>query len=271
MPELPEVEEVRRTLESFIKGSAIQRIQLLRADYLRHASFNLNRLLNHCVQKVHRHGKTIFCQFDDQQTLVFHLGMTGRLICLPRNIQPAPHTHIIFELSSGHDLHVTDPRRFGGVWHYANAQEALFEHIDKNRGVDALQLNAKHLAGWSGRKIGLKAELLSQRSVAGLGNIYVDEALWRARLHPMMRIGNISATQLKRLISAIQKVLLASIHLGGTTLRDYRNVNQQKGAFAARLRVYGHSGRTCRRCKHKLKTITISGRTTVFCPRCQHM
>jgi formamidopyrimidine-DNA glycosylase len=269
MPELPEVEEVRRTLEPCVMGKTVKRVQLLRADYLRHAAFSLDHLVGRQVMQTHRHGKKIFCRFNDAQTLVFHLGMTGRILCLPHGVSPGHHTHLILEFTSGFNLHFQDPRRFGGIWHYADAQEAFAEQISNRIGVDALQLTTKHLAGWTRRKTQLKAELLSQRTTAGLGNIYVDEALWFAKLHPMMRIDKISTDQRHKLVSSIRKVLQASIRFGGTTLRDYRNVAQQKGEFASRLRAYGRGGLPCHRCSHTLKTIKITGRTTVFCPSCQ--
>src|SRR5271170_6183409 len=263
MPELPEVEEVRRTLEPCVKNIVVKRVHLFRPDYVRHIAVDLNRLTGCFVIETNRHGKKIFCRFNDEQALVFHLGMTGRLLCLPHFTEPAIHTHIVIELNSGFDLHVIDPRRFGGVWHYADIQDAFSKHIGINCGIDALQLATKHFDGWTRRKARLKAELLSQHSVSGLGNIYVDESLWYAKLHPLMQIDKISVAQRKKLVLAIHKVLHASIRLGGTTLRDYRNVAQQKGEFASRLRAYGRGGLACYRCGQKLKIIKVSGRTTV--------
>ena len=274
MPELPEVEEVRRTLEPALLGRTIVAVGAFRRDFVAPQGVSLNPLVGRRFVGTLRHGKKLFCTLDDSQTLLFHLGMTGRLACAPAQTDILPHTHFTLRLGDGHELRFRDPRRFGGVWYYATLREALATEVSGRMGPDALTITADELgAAWStaghGSKGALKARLLGQRDVAGLGNIYVDESLWLARLHPLQRVGRIPAPKVRELVRAMQRVLQRSIASGGTTLRDYRNAIDEAGAFKTQLKVYGRGGEPCRRCRSVLRVITAAGRTTVFCPECQ--
>lgn len=269
MPELPEVEEVRRTLEPIVIGIAVQNIRLLRKDYIRTPSAPLSRLLGRKIVATFRQGKKLFCRFDDNQTLLFHLGMSGRLESFLREDPVHLHSHFIMELESGIEIRMRDPRRFGGIWYYPTFDSALSHQVIGKLGVDALELTPKHLTHWCNVRGRLKSRLLAQRDVAGLGNIYVDEALWLSSLHPLAQVDRLSKAQICRLVNAIQGVLRKSIASGGTTLRDYRNVAGQLGSFARHLNVYGRRDQPCRRCKSLLKSRIVAGRSTVFCPHCQ--
>lgn len=339
MPELPEVEEVRRSLEPHLLGRTIVAARLLRKDFLTTprgltSETVLQAVVGRRFVGTHRHGKKLFCLLDDSQTLLFHLGMTGNLaVCAPqkpadaatdssrntgvpsavvrellaypshrssgqdtRIIQqqpvlsrtptatdttPAlppllPHTHFVLALSDHSEIRFRDPRRFGGIWYYPTLAAALAKEVTDRMGPDALTLTVAHLQHWCPQRAGrrragarLKARLLGQKDVAGLGNIYVDEALWLSHLHPLQRVDRIKAPELKALVAAIRKVLNRSIKLRGTTLRDYRNAHDEAGTFLTMLQTYGRGGQPCRRCRTTLLEAQIAGRTTVFCPRCQ--
>lgn len=270
MPELPEVEEVRRTLEPHVLNVAIAAVQVRRPDFVIPQGAPLRKLTKHRITRTLRHGKKLFCVTDDGQTLVIHLGMSGRVDCVPTETPVPIHTHVIFQLSSGTDVRLRDPRRFGGLWYYPTFKAATATEL-RNLGPDALQFSPAHLAHWRKTRGRLKQRLLSQRDVAGLGNIYVDEALWLAQLHPLQRVDRLSPDQIANLVSRVHEVLLRSITAGGTTLRDYRNVSNQPGEFARQLQAYGRAGMPCLRCGMVMKTAAIAGRTTVFCPKCQRL
>lgn len=272
MPELPEVEEVRRTLEPRLLRARIRGIEIRRRDFVTPVEAPLHRLEGHAITRTLRHGKKLFLIAEDEQTLLIHLGMSGRVDCVTSETPLEKHTHVILRLEHGTDVRLRDPRRFGGLWYYATLAEALAAQT-ANLGPDALTLTTKHLAHWRGghgRGGGrLKHRLLSQRDVAGLGNIYVDEALFLARLHPLQRVSRIGNERLTALVDAIRMVLERSIRSGGTTLRDYRNVSDQPGAFARQLVCYGRAEQPCVRCGTRLRSRVIATRTTTYCPTCQ--
>ncbi len=271
MPELPEVEEVRRTLEPFVLNVRIVHVTIHRRSYIRIGADKVLSLAGRRFVRTLRHGKKLFCVFDDGQVLLFHLGMSGRISCRQPDEPIRPHTHLVIELATGVELRMEDPRRFGGVWHYDNWTDAQASEIAGIMGVDALDLKPEDMTGWRTMRGRLKAELLFQQTVAGLGNIYVDESLWLAQLHPLQLLNRIKPQRYADLTVAIHNVLNKSITMGGTTLRDYRNVTEQKGNFAASLCVYGRAGLPCLRCGTILIKTTISGRTTVFCRKCQRL
>ena len=269
MPELPEVEHVRRTMRPVLKDVRVSGVTIIRPDYVRTPAAELRQLVGRQVRAVRRHGKNIFCIFDDDHTLVIHLGMTGGVFCVGRDQPPRAHTHVIFRLASGRQLHLRDPRRFGGLWFYPTFQAAWRGQVEGKLGVDALRLAPRHLEAWAKSRGRLKAALLAQDVVAGLGNIYVDESLWLSRLHPRQMLCRLSPCQIAGLVRNIHRILRRSIRLGGTTVRDYRNVWRRRGRFAAHLAVYGRAGKPCRRCGAALRSDRTAGRTTVFCPCCQ--
>ena len=298
MPELPEVENVRLTLEPRLLHIPIAAIQVLRPDFLTPQNAPIQNLLHHHITHTLRHGKKLFLVADDLQTLVIHLGMSGRIDCTPASAPIPIHTHFILELTtlgvpcpagkrprwacvaegtpeksathSNTHVRLRDPRRFGGLWYYPNLALAQSKET-ANLGIDALALTPSHLAHWPNSKARLKQRLLSQKDFAGLGNIYIDEALWLARLHPRQRLDRIPPAQRAALVKAIRKILNRSIRLGGTTLRDYRNVSDQPGRFAQRLLAYGRAGKPCTRCDTILNSTQVAARTTVFCPHCQKL
>ncbi|HEY4330416.1 MAG TPA: bifunctional DNA-formamidopyrimidine glycosylase/DNA-(apurinic or apyrimidinic site) lyase [Phycisphaerae bacterium] len=272
MPELPEVEEVRRTLAPYLAGVAIAKVRVLRADFVTPRNAPLGKLVGRTLSRTYRHGKKLFLTEGEDsqagQTLLIHLGMSGRVDCVPADSPVAKHTHVIISLESETDVRLRDPRRFGGLWYYPTFAEALAKETSE-MGKDALLMTADDLAHWRSGSGRLKQRLLSQRDVAGLGNIYVDEALWMSKLHPLQLVSRISAEQIGELVEAIHVVLNRSIESGGTTLRDYRNVTDQPGEFARQLQAYGRGGEPCLRCGTRLSSRQVATRTTVFCGVCQ--
>ncbi len=251
MPELPEVEEVRRTLAPSILGRKVTAVGAYRHDFVAPREAPLDRLVGRTFVETRRHGKKLFCTLDDSQTLLFHLGMTGRLACVHAAAPELAHTHFRLLLDDARELRFRDPRRFGGVWYYATLPAALAAEVQGRLGPDALTITPEALRdAWSGARGRLKARLLGQGDVAGLGNIYVDEALWMARLHPLQQVGRIRWRELRLLARAIRRVLQRSIAMGGTTLRDYRNASDETGAFKAQLRVYGRGGAPAGAARH---------------------
>lgn len=268
MPELPEVEEVRRTLEPHLLGVTITAVRRLRKDFVTPAKAPLDQFVGQAITRTHRHGKKLFLIAADGQTLLLHLGMTGRVDCVAPAAAIPKHTHVILELASGRHIHFRDPRRFGGIWYYATFERALAAETAA-LGPDALDAAPAHFQHWRTTRGKLKQRLLSQRDVAGLGNIYVDEALWQTQLHPLQLVRRITSAQIEALAAAIREILQRSISVGGTTLRDYRNVADQPGQFARKLQAYGRGGQPCHRCGTTLQSAQIATRTTVFCPTCQ--
>jgi formamidopyrimidine-DNA glycosylase len=268
MPELPEVESVRRTLEPFLLNITITAVDAHRHDFVTPSSAPLKMLVGQRFVRTFRHGKKLFCIADDGQTLLVHLGMSGRIDCVPADTPLEKHTHVVLTLQTATQVRFRDPRRFGGLWYYPTLQQAL-AHETTSLGKDALDLAPDDLAHWRTTRGRAKQRLLSQKDVAGLGNIYVDEALWEARIHPRQRVSRIPADRIAALVQAIVAVLQKSIVSGGTTLRDYRNVSDQPGEFARKLKAYGRAGKPCIRCGTLLRTAQVATRTTVFCPHCQ--
>jgi formamidopyrimidine-DNA glycosylase len=194
--------------------------------------------------------------------------MSGRIDCVPSQTPVEKHTHVTITLKTNTQIRFRDPRRFGGIWYYPTLNQAL-DSETKNLGKDALDLTPRDLARWRKTRGRAKQRLLSQKDVAGLGNIYVDEALWQSQIHPRQLVSRIPPHKIEALVNAILTVLRKSITSGGTTLRDYRNVSDQPGQFARRLLAYGRAGKPCKRCGTPLKSTQVATRTTVFCPRCQ--
>ena len=269
MPELPEVETTVRGLGRVLEGERIARAAVHRADLRRPFPPDLVQALTGArVTGLARRAKYGLIHTDRARTLVFHLGMSGRWRIDPETI--GKHDHLVIETAAGHTLALCDPRRFGSV-----------DLVD-SAGLDAWpafaalgpeplgdELTAGHLrAAFRGRVAAIKLLLLDQRIVAGLGNIYVCEALFRARIDPRKAAGQVSLPALKRLVPAIRAVLGEAIEAGGSTLRDYAQPSGELGYFAKRFDVYDREGQPCA-CGGTVRRIVQGGRSTWFCPRCQ--
>jgi formamidopyrimidine-DNA glycosylase len=269
MPELPEVETTVNGLRPVLEGRTITRVTLRRADLRRPFPEGLGqRLTGATVTGLGRRAKYGLIETDRGDTLVFHLGMSGRW-----RIDPAeelPHDHMILETAE-HRLALNDPRRFGSVDLVPTAELGEWPPFAA-LGPEPLgpDFNPAHLVkAFEGRIAPIKALLLDQRIVAGLGNIYVCEALYIARIAPMKPAGQIARARLEKLVEAIREVLTAAIEAGGSTIKDYARPDGELGYFAKQWRVYGREGEPCE-CGGKVARRVDGGRSTFWCPKCQH-
>ncbi|MBL9141808.1 MAG: hypothetical protein JNK53_08075 [Phycisphaerae bacterium] len=234
--------------------------------------------LLHCgvVRALHRHGKQLAIEAADGRVLVIQLGMSGQVLLEAAGARPVPDTHRHIEWlirsSSGHDARLVfrDPRRFGGV-HPAGSMIDLRANAWRDLGPDALGIAGAQLALRCAGSRAIKIALLDQAVLAGVGNIYADEALFRARISPVQAANRLSRQQFVRLAAALRAVLRAAIARGGSTLRDHRSALGELGTAQARHRVYGRSGLPCFRCRATIRSIRLGGRTTAFCPACQRV
>jgi formamidopyrimidine-DNA glycosylase len=266
MPELPEVETVVRTLAPHLVGQRISSIRHLRSDIVEPRDADLATLLkNRHVTAIQRRGKKILIRLDSGATLCIHLGMTGRLTVEPSTEPIKPHTHLIAALSGQSQLRFVDPRRFGGIWWLCNG-----EPHDTNLGPEPLKIRPAQLAQrLSKTRRTIKTTLLDQRLVAGIGNIYADESLFRSRIHPTIPANRLTREQILRLNRAIKLILRRAINHRGSSLRDYVDADGEEGGFQLLHRVYAREGQPCVCCKTPIKRIVLGGRSTHFCPRCQ--
>jgi len=284
MPELPEVETVRRGLAPALVGRRITRARTKRADLRfpfpkRFAA----RLSGRRVETLDRRAKYLLAHLDDGNVWITHLGMTGRWSILGAKKQPGDfyyaeppdptHTHVVIETDKGARLEFNDPRRFGYMDLIAESELETHPFF-KGMGPEPLG-NEFHLPylqkAFAKKKTSAKAALLDQRVVAGLGNIYVVEALHRAGISPLRETGRISTVRLERLFHAIRAVLEEAIEAGGSTLSDYAAVDGAQGGFQHRFRVYDREGETCPtpKCGGTIARFSQNGRSTFWCPRCQ--
>jgi formamidopyrimidine-DNA glycosylase len=272
MPELPEVETVVRTLAPHLVGQRIAAIRHLRSDIVEPGDIDLISLLkNRRVTAIQRRGKKILIRLDTPATLCIHLGMTGRLTVEPPTHPIKPHTHLIADLSnlkseiSNLQLRFVDPRRFGGIWWLCNG-----EADDTNLGPEPLKVRPEQLLNrLSKTRRAIKTALLDQRILAGIGNIYADESLFHARIHPTTPGNRLTRAQVFRLNRAIKLILRRAINHRGSSLRDYVDADGEEGGFQLLHRVYGRENQPCVRCKTPIQRIVLGGRSTHFCPNCQ--
>jgi formamidopyrimidine-DNA glycosylase len=268
MPELPEVETTVRGLAQVLNGRRIARVEARRADLRRAVPVDLGqRLTGAWVTNLHRRAKYGAIDTDRGDTLVFHLGMSGKWRIDPQQL--GKHDHFLIETEEGRRLALNDARRFGSLDLVRTDELAQWPPF-KALGPEPLDVDAgdlkKRLAG---RSAAIKLLLLDQRIVAGLGNIYVCEALFRAGIHPGRAGGSISRERLKRLVPAIHDVLDEAIAAGGSTLRDFASPGGELGYFSKSFAVYDREGEPCA-CGGTIKRIVQGGRSTFYCPKCQH-
>jgi formamidopyrimidine-DNA glycosylase len=294
MPELPEVEHLRRTLEPHLRGALVRRVTLRRRDVVRQCddSGALRRrgpigpadlLVGSTIRMLDRHGKNLIIRSsvgaDDADApagpiLVVHLGMSGHMQAVAAGQVPLQRDHIHCEWELEREglvlrLIFRDPRRFGGLWLFAD-DRCLQEHRLSGLGPDALMATVDDVQpqlGNSHRPI--KAALLDQGVIAGVGNIYADEALFAAGISPRRRACRVRTAELDDLLTALRAIMVRAIGSGGSTIRSYIDGNGQSGTFAQTLQVYGRGGEQCPKCHARLTQTTIAQRTTVYCRRCQ--
>ena len=266
MPELPEVQTIVNTLRPRVVGRTIASVSLHRQDIVTPPETDLSRYLTgHAISGVERRGKRIVFELDNGHRFYIHLGMTGRLSVQPASEPLLRHTHLVLELGSSGELRFTDPRRFGGVWWLGDCADG-----DSDMGPEPLNLRPQQLLGRLRKTTrAIKNALLDQRVLAGLGNIYIDESLFDAGIHPLSRACELSPDQVRRLNRAIKSTLRRALRHRGSTLRDYRDADGEAGGFQKLHRVYDREGQPCRRCRTPIARIVLGGRSTHFCPKCQ--
>jgi len=282
VPELPEVERVRRSLVPHLVGARVAAAELRRVDIAESwmgepgalvggATTGRALLVGGVVDRVERLGKQLAIVTTDGRAVCVHLGMTGQLRCC--EAEGLTHVHCVWRLvragGGGVTLTFRDPRRFGGVWTYESV-EALRAGRWGALGPDALgATGAAVAAGVRGSRRAVKAVLLDQGVLAGVGNIYADEALYAAGIRPGRRGDRITRREAERLAGALREVLERSIASGGSTLRDYVDADGVAGTSQLTHAVYGRGGKACLRCERPLRRGVVAGRTTVWCATCQ--
>jgi formamidopyrimidine-DNA glycosylase len=274
MPELPEVETVRRGLALKMTGHRIVHALLRRQDLRRPFPPMLARTLTGAmVGALRRRGKYLLIELDDNGTLLLHLGMSGRITAGAADLPHLPHDHVILTLDDGTVVRFNDARRFGLVDYMRRGEEAAHPLL-AGMGPEPLEpgFDGAYLAqALAGKMTPLKAALLDQRIVAGLGNIYVCEVLYRARLSPRRLAGTVTGVRAEKLAAAVRAVLGEAIEAGGSSLRDYVQADGELGYFQHRWAVYGHEGEPCPgcTCAEGVQRIVQSGRSTFLCAKKQ--
>ena len=282
MPELPEVETVRRGLAPVMEGQVIARAEVNRADLRWPFPERMaQRLTGRRIERLGRRSKYLMADLDSGETLLMHLGMSGRMtvsgdplgVFTHEHAMPEKHDHVVFHMENGARIVFNDPRRFGAMDLFPKG-EADTHKLLAQLGPEPLG-NAFHedylVAALAGKKTPIKAALLDQRLVAGLGNIYVCEALHRAGINPKREAGRLSAARVAALVPVIRDVLAEAIAAGGSSLRDYRQASGELGYFQHTFRVYDREGAACATpgCGGIVRRIVQSGRSSFYCPRCQ--
>jgi formamidopyrimidine-DNA glycosylase len=282
MPELPEVETIARGVELRVRGDRI-----LQAWFSRHRepfktspASQAAGLAGRQLLAVHRTGKHIVCELGPSgepgrmaeserasAQWIVHLGMSGRLLVTSPEASVARHTHARLSLASGRELRFVDPRRFGRL----EFRDLISSRPFGAPGADPLHIGRDEFAAlFRGRRLAIKAALLNQSLLAGVGNIYADESLFEAGIRPRRSAGRLTRAEMERLRQALRRVLLRAIRLGGSSVSDYVNADGVRGFFQLEHCVYLRTGEPCRRCGTPIRRLLVSGRGTHFCPHCQH-
>jgi formamidopyrimidine-DNA glycosylase len=273
VPELPEVETVRRRLAPVLEGRRLARVEIADPRLTRPLDpvEVAAELQGERVSLVDRRGKYLIVRFESGRALLVHLRMTGSFLHSPAGALPEdPHRRAVARLDDGSDVAYRDVRRFG-TWLLLEPDE-VDAYVDARVGREPLEraYRAKHLAErLAGRRAPVKAAILDQRTVAGVGNIYADEALWRARIHPLTPAEALGPDEVQALYTGVRQALQAGLRRQGSTLRDYRLPDGASGGAQHEFKVYGRGGEPCERCGTPIDKIRVAGRGTWYCPTCQ--
>ena len=280
MPELPEVETIVRGLQLLLPGRGILSVRLGKTDFIDDPAAIEQHAPGCRIVEVRRRGKFLVLFLEKNSAsqtatgsalerfhLIVHLGMTGQLTVRPNAMPSALHTHVWFALDNDRELRYTDPRRFGRM---ALVPESSSDDILGQLGLDVLEASEDEFRSRvAGRRARIKALLLDQRVFRGMGNIYTDESLWRAYIHPARLGAALKQDEVARLYRAVQKVLREAIRLGDSSISDYVNAKGEPGEFQLRHRVYQREGKKCARCGTLIRRVIVAGRSSYFCPGCQ--
>ncbi|MBV8515347.1 MAG: bifunctional DNA-formamidopyrimidine glycosylase/DNA-(apurinic or apyrimidinic site) lyase [Acidobacteria bacterium] len=281
MPELPEVETVVRGLQKSVLGRRILSVWIGKSDFIDNPA-DLTRLSGQKIAAIERFGKFMLLRLangDDAAekvlqdapnkaaSLLVHLGMTGQLAPSAPEVPFDKHTHVSFALDDGRELRYTDPRRFGRMAYLTG--ELLAKEIS-DAGADPLEVSAAEFTERvRSRHARIKALLLDQSVFRGVGNIYADESLWRAKIHPA-RVGTkISAKETETLRRVLQEILNRAIVMRGSSISDFLDANGEPGEYQRHHRAYGREGKPCHRCRTPIRRVIVAGRSSYFCPKCQ--
>ena len=281
MPELPEVETIARGVHERVRGDSIVEVWFGRhpQPFKTPAVRQAKGLEGRTILAVYRTGKHIVCELgaadscpsvesvgEPKAQWIVHLGMTGRLLVTTPDAPVASHTHARLSMMSGRELRYVDPRRFGRLEYRELSRDAGF----RAAGAEPLTVTAEEFARlFHGRKLAIKAALLNQKLLSGVGNIYADESLFRAGIRPRRRSGRLSRAELEKLRLALVKVLKHAIRLGGSSVSDYVDADGVRGFFQLEHCVYLRTGLPCRHCQTPIRRIEVAGRGTHYCPHCQ--
>jgi formamidopyrimidine-DNA glycosylase len=276
MPELPEVETVARGLQKEIAGRRILSVELLKTDFIDNPESIERELPGRTISAVMRYGKFLLLplkreeganEAETESALLVHLGMTGMLLPRPVSSPQAKHTHVVLLLDDGRELRYIDARRFGRMAYLAG--EALKKELTRF-GADPLEVGREEFAKRiRGRRARIKALLLDQQVFRGVGNIYADESLWKAKVHPARLGANLRAAELGKLYRALQEILQKAIKLRGSSISDFLDAEGQPGEYQRHHRVYNREDKGCFRCKARIRRVIVAGRSSFFCPNCQ--
>jgi formamidopyrimidine-DNA glycosylase len=272
MPELPEVETIRRQLAPALEGRRLERARVLDPRWSDPAPPEVvdDALRGRLIERLDRRGKYLIVSLEDDVHLVMHLRMTGNLLLCDDSGEP-PHTRVVFELDDGRRLLFVDVRRFG-TGDVLLGSDALADYFASRLGVEPLSpdFTGEALRALArGRKQPVKGFLLNQERVAGVGNIYADEALFRARIHPLRPVGTLKRPQVEALRDAVVETLELGIDSKGASIDDYRHIDGAQGSFQDRFLVHTREGEPCPRCGTTIRKLRVAGRGTYVCPRCQ--
>jgi formamidopyrimidine-DNA glycosylase len=277
MPELPEVETVANGVDARVRGQRIARVWTSgKPQTFKSPETEIVETLTGArIERVRRVGKTIVMDLrkgsgatgqrpEKTAQFLVHLGMTGRLLVSQAEVPLPPHTHAVLSLADGREVRFVDPRRFGRLSVVTTAGGYA------GPGVEPTTVSAELFSTlFKGRKLAIKAALLNQSILHGVGNIYADESLFRAGVRPRKQAGKLTRVELAKLHAALQQVLAHAIELGGSSVSDYVDADGIRGFFQLEHKVYGRAGEDCLDCGAGLKKIVVGGRTTVYCPGCQ--
>jgi len=275
MPELPEVETVARGLEAAVAGRRIVSVTLRKTDFIDDPALLERELPGRRIERVERYGKFMLLRLAalesipaaPPEALLVHLGMTGNLAPNAAGQPLRKHTHTAFLLDDGRELRYTDARRFGRMAFLSG--ETLERELERF-GADPLEVGrAEFAARMRSSRARIKALLLDQGVLRGVGNIYADESLWRARIHPAKPGARLSEREAERLRQALRAILARAIALRGSSISDFVDADGMPGDYQQHHRAYGREGKRCFRCARTIRRIIVAGRSSYFCPRCQ--
>ena len=277
MPELPEVQTLARGLQREVAGRCVLSVELGKTDFMDNPAEIERELPGTRIERVERYGKFMLLRLQDsregdgvaqESALLVHLGMTGTMVPKAATEPRAKHTHLVALLDDGRELRYIDPRRFGRIAWLAGGERLQAELL--RFGADPLLISQEEFAQRiRGRKARVKAMLLDQGVLRGVGNIYADESLWKAKIHPA-RIGErLSVEEIKGLHGALQQILEKAIVLRGSSISDFLDAEGEPGEYQLHHKAYGREGKACYRCKTPIRRTVVAGRSSFFCPNCQ--